>query len=89
MIKFIFDPREESSGLAYDSLHCVPGLTLPLGDANFFFHQCAQLVWVSEEEKSNVISLAAKPSATVTQCGRREKRTMNHSFVDGRCESQR
>lgn len=37
MIKFIFDPREESSGLAYGSLHCVPGLTLPPGDANHVF----------------------------------------------------
>lgn len=52
MIKFIFDPREESSGLAYDSLHCVPGLTLPPGDANFsFFHQRAQLDWVFGEEE--------------------------------------
>lgn len=54
MIKFIFDPREESSGLAYGSLHCVPGLTLPPGDANLFFHQCAQLDWVfGEEEEEN------------------------------------
>ena len=37
MIKFIFVTGEESSGLAYDSLHCVPGLTLPPGDANHFF----------------------------------------------------
>jgi hypothetical protein len=37
MIKFIFVTGEEFSGLAYDSSHCVPGLTLPLGDANFFF----------------------------------------------------
>lgn len=35
MIKFIFVTREESSGLAHDSSHCVPGLTLPPGDANF------------------------------------------------------
>ena len=37
MIKFIFVPGERSSGLAHDLLHCVPGLTLPLGDATFFF----------------------------------------------------
>ena len=37
MIKFIFVLGETSSGLAHDVLHCVPGLTLPLGDANNFF----------------------------------------------------
>ena len=37
MIKFIFVFSERSSGLAHDLLHCVPGLTLPLGDANLFF----------------------------------------------------
>ena len=36
MIKFIFVRCEGSSRLAYDSLHCVPGLTLPPGDANPF-----------------------------------------------------
>ncbi len=50
MIKFIFVTGEESSGLAYDSSHCVPGLTLPPGDANSFFHQRSQLAWVIEEE---------------------------------------
>ena len=59
MIKFIFDPREESSGLAYASLHCVPGLTLPLGDANLFFHQLAQLVWAFEEENDDQRTLVA------------------------------
>ena len=44
MIKFIFVHGERSSGLAHDLLHCVPGLTLPLGDANLFFHHCSQLV---------------------------------------------
>ncbi len=36
MIKFIFVTGEGSSGLAYDPSHCVPGLTLPPGDANSF-----------------------------------------------------
>ena len=34
MIIPIFGPREESSVLAHDSSHCVPGITLPPGDAN-------------------------------------------------------
>ena len=53
MIKFIFDPREESSGLAYDSLHCVPGLTLPPGDANFtlFFINVLSLTGSLEKKK--------------------------------------
>ena len=37
MIKFIFVLGERSSGLAHDLLHCVPGLTLPLGDATSLF----------------------------------------------------
>ena len=37
MIKFIFVPGKSSSGLAHDILHCVPGLTLSLGDATSSF----------------------------------------------------
>ena len=44
MIKSIFVLREASSGLAYDASHCVPGLTLPPGDAKSIFHQYLQLV---------------------------------------------
>ena len=53
MIKFIFVLGERFSGLAHDHLHCVPGLTLPPGDATLFFHQCSQLDWVIEEEKNH------------------------------------
>ncbi|KAH8672967.1 hypothetical protein BGZ61DRAFT_101582 [Ilyonectria robusta] len=31
----IFGSREVSSVLAHDSTHCVPGITLPPGDANY------------------------------------------------------
>jgi hypothetical protein len=33
----IFGLRAVFSVLAHDSAHCVPGITLPPGDANFFF----------------------------------------------------
>ena len=38
MIILIFVSREVSAVLAHDSSHCVPGITLPPGDANLSFH---------------------------------------------------
>ncbi|KAF0332680.1 hypothetical protein GQ607_000696, partial [Colletotrichum asianum] len=41
VIILIFGLREESSVLAHDSSHSVPGITLPPGDANSLFSLCA------------------------------------------------
>jgi hypothetical protein len=38
VIILIFGLRAVSSVLAHDSAHSVPGITLPPGDANAFFH---------------------------------------------------
>ena len=35
MIIIIFETRAVSSVLAHDPAHCVPGITLPPGDATF------------------------------------------------------
>ncbi len=51
MIKIIFVTCEGSSGLAYDFSHCVPGLTLPLGDANIFFTNCLRSTEALEKNK--------------------------------------
>ncbi|KAF3804772.1 hypothetical protein GCG54_00004041 [Colletotrichum gloeosporioides] len=50
VIILIFGFREESSVLAHDSSHSVPGITLPPGDANLFFHCMPWLVQGYEEE---------------------------------------
>ncbi|KAH9243283.1 hypothetical protein K456DRAFT_1818598, partial [Colletotrichum gloeosporioides 23] len=52
VIILIFGFREESSVLAHDSSHSVPGITLPPGDANLFFHCTLWLVQGYEEEAS-------------------------------------
>ncbi|OHW92748.1 hypothetical protein CSPAE12_08629, partial [Colletotrichum incanum] len=46
----IFGLREKSSVLAHDSSHSVPGITLPPGDANIFFHYVLWLVQGHGEE---------------------------------------
>ena len=56
MIKFIFVFSERSSGLAHDLLHCVPGLTLPPGDANFFFIHVLSLPGSLKKKKASQLS---------------------------------
>ena len=50
MIKFIFVTGDGSSRLAYDPLHCVPGLTLPLGDANLFHHDLSKSGFLEKKD---------------------------------------
>ena len=65
MIKFIFVPSNGSSGLAHDPLHCVPGLTLPLGDASTFFINVLSLPGSLKNKWTKRLSLVFRCSVHV------------------------
>ncbi|CCF46756.1 hypothetical protein CH063_15408 [Colletotrichum higginsianum] len=54
----IFGFREEPSVLAHGSSHSVPGITLPPGDANTFFHH---MLWCIQEYGEEISNTRAVP----------------------------